>query len=109
MSKEYLDLKRAVANKYQEWGNLNGFQFVKEPKNTRSNYWLNLVITQNKQQRNAMLEFTNGNNVMTRPIWIPMHKLAINNDCQKNSMENTEWLSERLVNVPSSVVSNDIQ
>jgi len=106
---EYLDVKRAVANKYQEWGNVNGFQFVKEPKNTRSNYWLNLVITQNKQQRNAMLEFMNGNNVMTRPIWIPMHKLAINNDCQKNSMENTEWFSERLVNVPSSVVLNDIK
>jgi dTDP-4-amino-4,6-dideoxygalactose transaminase len=63
-----------------------------------------VAVTQDKQQRDAMLEITNNNNVMTRPIWIPMHKLAINQDCQKGDLTNTEWLYERLVNVPSSVV-----
>ncbi len=100
----YIENKRSLAKKYQEWGDEHGLKFVQEPVNTRSNYWLNVAVTQDKQQRDAMLEITNNNNVMTRPIWIPMHKLAINQDCQKGDLTNTEWLYERLVNVPSSVV-----
>ncbi len=99
----YIENKRSLAKKYQEWGDEHGLKFVQEPVNTRSNYWLNVAVTQDKQQRDAMLEITNNNNVMTRPIWIPMHKLAINQDCQKGDLMNTEWLFERLVNVPSSV------
>jgi aminotransferase in exopolysaccharide biosynthesis len=100
----YIENKRSLAKQYQEWGDEHGLKFVQEPVNTRSNYWLNVAVTQDKQQRDAMLEITNNNNVMTRPIWIPMHKLAINQDCQKGDLTNTEWLYERLVNVPSSVV-----
>ena len=50
-----------------------------------------------------ILATTNKNDVMTRPVWIPMHKLKINQDCQKDNMVNTEWLSSRVVNVPSSI------
>ena len=103
----YLENKRKVAKQYQEWGNECDLQFVQEPTNTRSNFWLNLLVTQNKQQRDILLKVTNDNNVMTRPLWTPMHKLAINKDCQKGGMKNTEWLFERLVNVPSSVIPND--
>ena len=99
----YIENKRSLARQYREWGDEHGLKFVQEPDNTRSNYWLNVAVTQDKQQREAMLETSNNNNVMTRPIWIPMHKLAINQDCQKGDLTNTEWLYERLVNVPSSV------
>ena len=102
----YVESKRNLAEKYQEWGNEHGLQFVKEPANTRANYWLNAAVTQDGEQRDLMLEITNNSNVMTRPTWTPMHKLEINQDCQKCNMENTEWLFERLVNVPSSVVSH---
>ena len=54
-----------------------------------------------------MLEVTNKNNVMTRPAWIPMHKLEVNHDCQHGDMENTEWLFDRIVNVPSSVTLDE--
>ncbi|MBT6012109.1 MAG: LegC family aminotransferase [Candidatus Marinimicrobia bacterium] len=103
----YVESKRNLAEKYQEWGNEHGLQFVKEPANTRANYWLNAAVTQDGEQRDLMLEITNNSNVMTRPTWTPMHKLEINQDCQKCNMENTEWLFERLVNVPSSVVSHE--
>lgn len=102
----YLESKRKVAKQYQKWGNKQGFRFIQEPTNTRSNFWLNLLVTQNKQQRDILLKVTNDNNVMTRPLWVPMHKLAINKDCQMISMKNTQWLFERLVNVPSSVIPN---
>ena len=94
---------REIAHKYQEWSQGNDMDFITEQFNTRANYWLNAVIMQDKQQRDRFIEVTNSSNITTRPVWLPMLKLAINQDCQKNEMTNTEWLSERLVNVPSSV------
>ena len=99
----FIDRKREIAEKYQVWGRLNGLQFVREPENTKANYWLNTVIVEDQYQRDAMLQWTNDNKVMTRPVWVPMHKLSMNQYCQKTDMKNTEWLCERLVNVPSSV------
>ena len=76
---------------------------MQEPINTKANYWLNVAVAKDRQQRDTTLEITNNNNVMTRPVWIPMHKLKINQDCQYSNMINTEWLADRVVNVPSSV------
>ena len=59
-----------------------------------------------KEQRDKMLKITNLKGVMTRPAWTPMHYLKINKDCQTESMENTEWLFDRLVSVPSSAIFN---
>ncbi len=98
-----LEEKRVVAGKYQEWGKNNGIQFVKEPPQTKANYWLNTVITEDVSQRDTMLEQTNNNNVMTRPAWTPMHQLSMNLRCQKTDLTNTEWLQQRVVNVPSSL------
>jgi perosamine synthetase len=103
----FIENKRQLADRYQKWGMNNDLKFVCEPKNTKSNYWLNTVLTKNKDEQLAMLEYTNNNGVMTRPVWLPMHKLSINSDCFWTHLNNTEWLAERLVNVPSSVILND--
>ncbi|SVC33408.1 uncharacterized protein METZ01_LOCUS286262, partial [marine metagenome] len=100
----YVESKRLLARKYQDWGSEHGLIFVKEPSDTRSNYWLNVAITENEKSRDLMLKITNNNKVMTRPTWTPMHKLAMNHDCQKGDMKNTEWLFSRIVNVPSSPI-----
>ena len=99
-----LKSKLKVANAYQNWGKENGVQFFKESSKTQPNYWLNIVITDDKNQRDLMLEETNKNNISTRPVWIPMHQLEINCELFQSDMENTEWLSERLVCVPSSAL-----
>jgi len=96
--------KRSLAKKYQAWGADNGMNFVIEPKNTRSNYWLNTVITENKEQRDFMLKITNDNKVMTRPAWKPMHQLEMNSQFYCDHMTNTNWLYDRVVNVPSSPI-----
>ena len=59
--------------------------------------------SENKKQRDEMLEITNKNNVMTRPAWTPMHRLKINQPSLRTDLKNTDWLFDRLVNVPSSV------
>jgi perosamine synthetase len=100
---DYVKIKREIAHQYQKWGEEYGIVFVKERTNTEANYWLNTVIMQDIKQRDQFLEKTNSRDVMTRPAWTPMHKLEINKDCQYGDMRNTEWLAERIVNVPSSV------
>jgi len=100
---EYLKIKRKIASQYQEWGYEYGIKFMLEPINTKANYWLNTMLVKDKQQRNKLLKITNDNSVMTRPVWEPMHKLKMNNDCQCGDMSNTEWLADRVINVPSSI------
>ncbi len=103
----YLEGKRKLAQKYQEWGSKHGLQFIKETHNTKANYWLNVVLTEDKKQKNKMLEVTNNSNVMTRPAWVPMHQLQFNKGCHFGEMINTEWLYDRIVNVPSSFVPHE--
>jgi aminotransferase in exopolysaccharide biosynthesis len=98
----FIENKRAIARLYQDWGEINDFNFFKEPANNKSNYWLNVVITKDIEERDLFLKYTNNNNIMTRPAWTPMHMLNIFKNCQYESLNNTEWLFERIVNVPSS-------
>ena len=102
----YIKIKRAIAKQYQEWGDNNGLHFMREMIGTSSNYWLNVAITQDKKQRDYMLEITNNNNIVTRPVWKPMHELPMNLECQKYELVNRCWASERAVNVPIGISFN---
>jgi len=95
--------KRNLADVYENFFKNFDFEFFKEPMNSKSNYWLNCIILNNKKQRDQFLEDTNSNGVMTRPIWILMNKLRILKDAQCGDLKNSEWLYERVVNIPSSV------
>tara|TARA_B100001250_G_scaffold162201_1_gene139339 strand:+ start:25662 stop:26810 length:1149 start_codon:yes stop_codon:yes gene_type:complete len=94
--------KRRIANHYKDWGNHNGYYVKDESRNTTSNFWLNTLIAENKKQRDEILEDTNKALIMTRPSWTPMHKLPFNKKFQKGSLKNTNWLADRIVNLPSS-------
>jgi len=49
-------------------------------------------------------QITNSQNIMTRPIWTLMNKLPMFKDAQCGNLTNAEWLEERVVNIPSSVI-----
>ena len=101
----FLNHKRNLANRYAEFFNLNTIKFIVEPKNSKSNYWLNAVILKDEKQRDLFLEETNSKGVMTRPIWTLMSKLQMFKDAQCGNLKNSEWLECRVVNIPSSVIS----
>ena len=65
------------------------------------------MITNNKKERDSILRETNDALIMTRPVWTPMHDLSFNKSYQKVSLDNTIWLADRIVNLPSSVREND--
>ena len=99
----FLRNKRELAKKYQAFFKDTDFVFFKEPKNSKSNYWLNLIILKNKIMRDQFLEETNSNGIMTRPIWLLMNKLPMFKNAQCDNLKNSKWLFERVVNIPSSV------
>jgi perosamine synthetase len=96
--------KRKLGHMYEEFFNGINCVFVKESIESRSNYWLNSIILKNKQQRDEFLNETNSQNVMTRPIWTLMNKLPMFEHNQCGDLTNSEWLEERAVNIPSSVI-----
>lgn len=100
----FLESKRALAKEYETFFSASeNAQFIKEPQDSRSNYWLQAVLLHDKEQRDEFLKFTNENGVMTRPIWRLMNELVMFQDCQCASLENAKYLEERVVNIPSSV------
>ncbi len=99
----FLITKRTLAGQYADFFADQGMTFVAEPAHARSNYWLNAIILDSLEQRNAFLEYTNQQGVMTRPIWRLMTKLDMFKHCQHDGLQNSVWLEERVVNIPSSV------
>ncbi|MDC3239520.1 LegC family aminotransferase [Gammaproteobacteria bacterium] len=104
---EYIQIKRDIALSYQSWGERNGFNFVKELSGTRSNYWLNTMLVEDREERDLLLKETNDHSIMTRPAWDPVHLMTANTHCQRDSLENTNWLADRIVNLPSGVPKNE--
>ena len=100
---DYVERKRDLANRYAEWFSGRGYEFIREPKNSQSNYWINAFITSNQYERDKLLKYTNSNKVMTRPAWTPMHTLKMYKNCLKMDLSNTQWIEERLVNIPSGL------
>lgn len=96
--------KRELAARYAEHFQGSDLKFFTEPADCRSNYWLNAVICEGHEQRDALLKATNDRGVMSRPIWALMNHLPIYAHCRKGELSNAEWLEARVVNLPSSVL-----
>ena len=100
----FLESKRDLASLYEKFFSTQlDINFIKEPVDSHSNYWLQSIILENKTTRDEFLNFTNKNGIMTRPIWKLMNKLEIFKSYQAGSTKNAEYLEQRVVNIPSSV------
>ena len=99
---DFIDNKRNLAKRYEAFFKNADYDFFKEPKNSKSNYWLNSIILKNKHQKDKFLEQTNSRGVMTRPIWTLMNDLPMFKDAECHNLNNSKWLDERVVNIPSS-------
>ena len=98
----FIKKKRQLAKNYEVFFKSINYTFFSEPKDSKSNYWLNSIILRDKKQRDKFLEDTNSKGVMTRPIWTLMNKLPMFKDAECDELKNSEWLYQRGVNIPSS-------
>lgn len=100
--------KRGVAERYEKFFAGSDFRFVKEPSYGRSNYWLNAIYCPSVQARNELLEKTNAQGVMTRPVWQLMHRLPMYQHCHRGDLYNAEKAEAHLINLPSSALARDL-
>lgn len=102
-----LAIKAEVADRYRQFCAANGLQFVDAPAGTTPNYWLNAIILEDRNARDTFLAASNSAGVMTRPIWRLMNELPMYRDCQNDGLQNSRWLADRVVNLPSSVPESE--
>lgn len=100
---EFLEAKSIIAKRYRDFFLDLGIPFVQSREGTTSNYWLNAIEAGSPQERDDFLKYTNAQGVMTRPIWRLMNRLEMFKHCQHDGLENSIWMEERVVNLPSSV------
>ncbi len=104
MLPEILKNKRETARIYQEFfKSIADIDFITEPEDCISNYWLNAILLKNIEERDAFLEQANAQKVMCRPAWILMNKLPMFNNCLKGELPISNKIEEGLINLPSSI------
>jgi perosamine synthetase len=106
---DFIRIKRELACYYKEFfGKVEGIHFVTEIENAKANHWLNTIIFDDPLKKEEFLTYSNGHGVMTRPIWRLMNKLPMYCNCFKMPLDNSEYLEERVVNIPSSVIESKL-
>lgn len=103
---EFLNKKRALATRYLEaFKDIPGVKAFREPSYAKSNYWLNALILDStySHQRDLILQMTNQNKIMTRPVWNLMNTLTMYKNCPKMDLSCAESLARRVICIPSSV------
>ncbi|MCD6068704.1 MAG: putative PLP-dependent enzyme involved in cell wall biosis [Bacteroidetes bacterium] len=98
--------KRELAAIYKEFFAPQPIEFIVEPADAKSNYWLNAVLVKDRKKRDEFLTATNEAGVMTRPVWTLMTKLTMFEKAVCGDLSVSQEIEDRLVNIPSSVRIN---
>lgn len=99
----FLAAKREVTERYETFFADSDLTLQTERPGTTANYWLNTVVTPDRETRDAMLARLNELNVMARPAWQLMHDLPMFDNLPGVETPRARWFAERVVNIPSSV------
>jgi perosamine synthetase len=98
-----LAVKRQLAEKYRALVSEYGVVMAQALPGTIANHWLIAIALRDRKERDLLLGESNAQGVMTRPIWRLMSELPMYRHCQHDGLDNSRWLEERVVNLPSSV------
>jgi len=102
---DFLRRKRQLAERYAAaFETVGEADFVREPANTRSNYWLNAILLRREAApaRDGVLQRLNDAGLMARPGWCLMHRLPMYEHSPRASLPVAEDIERRLINLPSS-------
>ena len=102
---EFLASKRRLTSRYASaLASVPHLKLLTSPAKSESNYWLQTIVLEEQvaHQRDAVLETTNRDGLMTRPAWTLMHRLPPFRGCPKAPLLVAESLERRIINIPSS-------
>jgi len=98
-----LAVKQKIHLLYVELFKKMNVSMVKPLQISRGNNWLNAIILQDKKERDMFLTYTNDRGITTRPVWRLISETEMYKKYQRDDLENSYWLQDRIVNIPSSV------
>ncbi len=96
--------KRKNFVKYSKYfREFNDFKILREPKNSKSNYWLiSLKLLKNLKEKNYILNKLNKYKIYCRPVWKPLHTLKMYKNFPRDNLNITTKLYNSIINLPSS-------
>ena len=100
-----LEKKKKLFDKYKiELSKINGVSIIEEPKNCKSNYWLQALTLDSPSlsMRDNILENLNAAGYMSRPGWDLLNSLDPFIESPSMSLETSNLLFQSLINIPSS-------
>ena len=83
---------------------IDEFELIKEPKNCKSNYWLQTLILNKPSLKlqKYILEETNKKGFGTRPVWNLLNKNKHLKKFPSMNLKKANNLEKRIINLPSS-------
>ncbi len=101
--KKILNAKKINFKKYDDKFSSNNYiKILKEPKYSKSNYWLITGLLKKKNDKKPLLIFLRKKGYICRSIWRPLHTLKIFKNFPHDSLDTTMDLYSRAINFPSS-------
>ena len=101
----FLKAKRKLFYKYLKvLKGINGISLFKEPKNAKSNYWLQTLILDKKNSKfkNRILKEFHKKKIFSRPTWQLISDLKPYRNNQKMDLSIARDIYKRSINIPSS-------
>ena len=103
--KKFLQSKRKLFAEYnKKFSNIDSIKILKEPENSKSNYWLNSIILNKPsiKNRDKIIQLAKENNIYLRPAWRPLHMLRPYRLMPSMPIKNANVIYKSLNNIPSS-------
>tara|TARA_B100000767_G_C19713905_1_gene514035 strand:+ start:226 stop:1401 length:1176 start_codon:yes stop_codon:yes gene_type:complete len=100
-----LKIKRKIFLEYKKIFRNNIYlKFISEPRNTKSNHWLNTIFVNNSNLkfRDKIIKEVNKKGIGARPVWKLMHKIKHLSKYPRMNIKNSEIFEKSLINLPSS-------
>jgi perosamine synthetase len=96
--------KRDLASRYGEaFAPLQGVSFLREPADSRSNYWLNAILLEPEVAscRDEVLGTLVSAGIHVRPVWELLCNLPMYRHCQKTDLTHAIGIAAGTINIPS--------
>ena len=88
----------SISKNFSEYFNV---YFSNNPKK-ENNHWMVIIVCKNKIIRNNFLKITKKYEIVTKPIWKPMHKLKYLSHFPKMKLKIVNTLADHVICLPSS-------
>ena len=101
---KFLNSKRKLFDLYKNNLSDVDVNIFKEPKNCKSNYWLQTLVLSEytSNQRDNILEAMNNSGLVARPPWKLINELDPYKNCPSSPLPISQNMTKRLINIPSS-------